>query len=172
MNFDDPYYQRLRTFLDASKGETDRGRSLVAASLIEEMLEEVLRGYMLEGVASKSLFDGPNAPLSTFSAKSNASRALGLISGSEYQDIEAVRKIRNAFAHSVLVSFEDQKIRSWAAALKTGMSLLDALEKDHPSRADDPKQRFGMVTTSLVLALYNRAHYTKKAKLEDRHWPE
>jgi len=96
------------------------------------MLEEVLRSFLLEGAATKSLFEGPNAPLSTFSAKSSATRALGLISRSEYQDIEAVRKIRNAFAHSVLVSFEDQKIRSWAAALKTGISMLDALEKGHP----------------------------------------
>ena len=171
MKFDDPYYQRLRIFLDASNSETDRGRALVAASLIEEMLEEVLRGLFIEGTATKSLFDGPNAPLSTFSAKTAASRALGLITLTEFQDIEAVRKIRNAFAHSVLVSFDDQKIKSWAASLKTGMSTLDALEKGQTSRVDDPKQRFAMVTTSLVSALYNRAHYTRKVRLEERDWP-
>ncbi len=167
---DDPFYERLHTFLNATKGETDRGRSLVAASLIEEMLEVVLRGFFLDTSATKKLFDDPNAPLSTFSAKASTSRALGLISHEEFSDIELVRKIRNAFAHSVMCSFDNDKIKSWASSLKIGMSSLDVLEKGHKSRVDDPKQRFGMVTTSLVTSLYNRAHYVKKERLEDRSW--
>lgn len=168
---DDPFYERLHTFLNATKGETERGRALVAASLIEEMLEEVLRGFFVDDPATKKLFDDPNAPLSTLSAKASASRALGLISADEFGDIELVRKIRNAFAHSVMCSFDQEKIKSWASALKVGMSTLDAFEKGHKSRVDDPKQRFGMVTTSLVSSLYNRAHYVKKERLSDRTWP-
>lgn len=167
---DDPFYERLHTFLNATNGETERGRALIAASLIEEMLEEILRGFLLDNSATKKLFDDPNAPLSTFSAKASASRALGLISAKEFSDIELIRKIRNAFAHSVMCSFENEKVKSWAVALKLGMSSLDALEKGHKSRADDPKQRFGMVTTSLVTSLYNRAHYVKIERLEDRSW--
>jgi len=169
---DDPFYTRLHTFLNATRSETDRGRALVAASLIEEMLEEVLRCFFLENSATKKLFEDPNAALSTLSAKASASRALGLISHEEFSDIELVRKIRNSFAHSVMCSFEDEKIKSWTIALKVGMSVLDALEKGHKSRVDDPKQRFGMVTTSLVTSLYNRAHYVKKERLNDRDWPE
>ncbi|PZX45670.1 mannitol repressor [Roseinatronobacter thiooxidans] len=168
---DDPFYERLHTFLNATKGETERGRALVAASLIEEMLEEVLRGFFLADSATKKLFDDPNAPLSTLSSKASASRALGLISAEEFRDIELVRKIRNAFAHSVMCSFDNDKIKSWASALKVGMSTLDALENGHKSRVDDPKQRFGMVTASLVSSLYNRAHYVKKERLTDRTWP-
>ena len=170
--FDDPYYDRLRTFLNASNSETERGRALVAASLIEEMLEEVLRAFLLDGVATANLFDPPNAPLSTLSAKASASRALGLISSDEFRDIELVRKIRNAFAHSVLCSFDDQQILDRARALKVGMFNLDALEEGHKARVDDPKQRFGMVTTSLVSALYNRAHRVRKEKLKERDWPD
>ncbi|QPZ89777.1 hypothetical protein AKL02_001995 [Thioclava electrotropha] len=171
LTLDDPYYERLHTFLNATKDESDRGRALVAASLVEEMLEEVLRGFFLETSATKKLFTDPNAPLSTFSAKASASRALGLISCQEYSDIDLIRKIRNAFAHSVVCSFEDEKITSWAVSLKAGMSCLDALEKGHKSRVNDPKQRFVMVTTSLVSALYNRAHYVKKDRLTERVWP-
>ncbi len=165
-----PFYERLHTFLSATEGETDRGRSLIAASLIEEMLEEVLRGFLLENPATKKLFDDPNAPLSTLSAKASASRALGLITMEEFKDIELVRKIRNAFANSVTCSFKDNKIKDWASSLKTGMSDLDGLKKGHKSRVDDPNQRFGMVTTSLVTSLYNRAHYVKKERLVDRSW--
>lgn len=168
---DDPFYERLLTFLSASNGETDRGRALVAASLIEEMLEEVLRAFLLEGAATKNLFDAANAPLSTFSAKASASRALGLISIEEFRDVELVRKIRNEFAHNVLCSFENPKVGDWARALSVGMSILDSLDEGDESRVDNPKARFGMVTMSIVSSLYNRAHYAKKEKLRERVWP-
>lgn len=168
---DDPFYELLRTFLTTSNGETDRGRALVAASLIEEMLEEILRAFLLEGVATKNLFDSSNAPLSTLSAKTSASRALGLISTEEFRDIELVRKIRNEFAHSVLCSFDNQNVRDWAKRLSVGMSILDDLEEGHESRVGDPKARFGMVTMSIVSSLYNRAYHVRNEKLSDRKWP-
>jgi mannitol operon repressor len=171
MTFEDSFYDRLRTFLHVSTDETDRGRALVAASLIEEMLEEVLRAFLLSNVATKKLFDVANAPLSTLSAKSSASRALGLITAEEFRDIELVRRIRNAFAHSVLCSFEDTKVRDWANALKIGMGYLDALDINHSSYVNNPKQRFGMVTASIVSSLYNRAHHVRAQRLEDRDWP-
>ena len=168
----DPFYDRLHLFLNASRSETDRGRALVAASLIEEMLEEILRSYLLEISSTKKLFEAPNAPFSTLSAKTLACRSLGLISTAEFRDIELVRKIRNAFAHSVMCSFEDQQIQDWSKALKVGMSLLDELEDGHKSRVDDGKQRFSMVTTSLVGGLYNRAHYVKKDRISEKSYPD
>lgn len=171
VSFEGPFYDRLRLFLDASNSETDRGRALVASSLIEEMLEEVIKAFLLENAATRNLFEAANAPLSTLSAKTSASRALGLISADEFRDIEIVRKIRNAFAHSVLCSFDDTKIKDWACGLKVGLTCLDALDKDHESRVDNPKQRFGMVTTSIITSLYNRAHYVRKQKLSDIAWP-
>ncbi|UWP99248.1 hypothetical protein [Aliiroseovarius crassostreae] len=167
----DLYYKRLHTFLDASNSETERGRALIAASLIEEMLDEILRGFLLDTKATAKLFNGPNAPLSTLSSKGLASAALGLISQSEHRDIELIRKIRNEFAHSVMCSFDDDKIRSWAEELKVGMSSLDALENGHGSKVRDPKQRFCMVTTSIVSSLYNRAFYVRKEKLKACIWP-
>lgn len=170
--WDDQFYDRLRTFLDATNSETDRGRALVAASLIEEMLNELLRGFLLNNSASKKLIDQSNGPLATFAAKSCASRALGLISHEEFSDIELVRRIRNDFAHNVMCSFDDEKIRRQAAQLKIGMSELDALERGHEARVGDPKQRFSMVITSLVISLYNRAHHVKRERLVDRTWPQ
>lgn len=168
---DGPFYARLRMFLDTTNNETDRGRALVTASLIEEMLEEILRGFLLENSAIKKLFEAPNAPLSTLSAKSAVSRALGLISDEEFRDIDLIRRIRNAFAHSVMCSFDDNHIKKWASNLKLGMSFIDALEKGDKAHVDDPKQRFGMVSASLVTSLYSRAHYVKENRLKDRKWP-
>lgn len=170
--FNDPYYERLRVFLDASNSETDRGRALVSASLLEEMLEEILCGFMLDIKEQRTLFDAPNAPLSTLSAKSLLTRSLGLITALEFKDIDTVRKIRNNFAHSVLCSFDDDKIIGLSNNLRVGMTILDALPKGDKSRVDDPRGRFSMVTTSLITSLYNRAHYAKKLRLNETDFPE
>lgn len=167
----DPYYDRLNLFLTSSNNETDRGRALVVASLIEEMLEEILRNFLLENKETKTLFEAPNAPLSNFSAKSLLCRSLGLISKTEFKDIDILRRIRNEFAHHVLCTFEQQKIADLAASLTTGMEHLDHLPKGNKLRVEDPKSRFGMVSTSLVTRLYNRAHYVKKARLSELQWP-
>lgn len=144
---------------------------LVAASLIEEMLEEILRSFMSENKATQSLFDGGFSPVGSLSAKAALARSLCLISAEEFVDIGLVRRIRNTFAHSVMCSFDDPKIRDWSLKLKVGMEALDALDSGHKSRVDKPIARFSMVTTSLVTSLYNRAHYVTRERLEDRAWP-
>ena len=164
----DPYYDRLRIFLNASNSETDRGRALVAASLIDEMLEEIIRSYLLPGNATNRLFGSPHAPLSSFSAKIQLCRSLALISAEEYRDIEIVRKIRNKLAHSVLCFFENDRIKDWGRSLKIGMSYLDTLPEGDKSRVDEPRHRFNMVTTSLVSTLYNRAHYVRQARVSEQ----
>lgn len=167
----DPYYDRLNLFLKFSNNETDRGRALVVASLIEEMLEEILRNFLLENAATKNLFEAPNAPLSTFSAKSLICRSLSLITKEEFKDIDTIRRIRNEFAHNIMCSFEQQKIADLSASLTVGMGYLDRLPKGDKSRVEDPKSRFVMVSTSLVTGLYNRARYVKKGRIQEAVYP-
>lgn len=167
--FNDPFYDRLRLFLEASNAETDRGKALVSASVVEEMLSEILQAFLANGTETKRLLD---TPLSTLSAKALMCRSLRLISAMEFRDVDLVRKIRNEFAHSVTCSFKDQKIKNWAQELKVGMDALDALETGDKNRVDDPRQRFGMVTTSIVSTLYNRAHYVRSLKVIDRDFPD
>jgi len=172
LQFDDPYYDRLRNYLNTLREETDRGCTLIVAALLEEMLEEVLRGFLIETPATDSLFKAPYAPLSTLSAKAAASRSLGLIDANEFRDIELIRKIRNEFAHNLKCSFDEPQLRDRANALQVGMGILDALEAGHVSKVTDPRQRFMMVATSLVSALYNRRHHVVKNKAQDVSWPD
>jgi hypothetical protein len=171
LKIDDAYYRRLREYLHANNKESERGQVLVASSLIEEMLAEILSAHLLETRSTTKLFDGPNGALSTLSAKSHLARSLSLITSNEYSDIELVRKIRNRFAHNVLCSFEDDEIASWSSRLQVGMSALDGLPAGDKSRVTSPRQRFGMVSTSLVSSLYNRAHYVRLSRTEERDWP-
>ena len=167
----DPYYDRLNLFLKSSNNETDRGRTLVVASLIEEMLEEILRNFLLENTATKNLVESPNAPLSTLSAKALICRSLSLITKKEFKDIDTIRRIRNEFAHNIMCSFEQQKIADLSMSLTVGMEYLDHLPKGDKSRVEDPKSRFGMVSAALVSGLYNRAHYVKKGRIQEAAYP-
>lgn len=143
----------------------------MASSLIEEMLDEILRARLLVGEVTNLILDGGSAPIGTFSAKSKLSRSLCLISEEEYRDVDCIRRIRNKFAHSVLCSFEDQQVSDWTRNLRVGMGALDDLEKGDKSRVDEPQARFSMVSTALVNILYNRAHYVLETKVSDVPWP-
>jgi len=50
----------------------------------------------------KCLFE-PFRPLSTLSSKIVMAHALGIISSDTFKELEKIRKIRNAFAHSLVV---------------------------------------------------------------------
>lgn len=171
-NTDDPYFRQLNTFLNTSNSESERGRVLVASSLIEEMLEEILRARLSDGETTSLLMNGGSAPIGTFSAKAKLSRSLCLISEKEYRDIDLIRRIRNKFAHSVRCSFQDQQITDWAMNLKVAMGDIDALDQDGEMfRVDPSLSRFSMVSTALVVRLYNRAQHVLETKVKDVYWP-
>jgi DNA-binding MltR family transcriptional regulator len=84
--------------------ESDRGCVLVGAAILERRLEDIFRHvFDRNGIAKKlqdALFDA-NGPLGTFSSKAKLAYSLGLIPKNTYEDLDAVRRIRNDFAHSV-----------------------------------------------------------------------
>jgi len=100
-------------FLEEFQDETDRGASILAGTILEEKLKNILTEYFIECRQSKELLDGNNAPIGTFSSRLNMAYALGLISDYEYIDCNIIRKIRNEFAHKfeLAFSFENPKIK-------------------------------------------------------------
>src|SRR5947209_1634118 len=97
-------YPNLKDFLpylDGLNKESPRGQVLISIGYMEQVLEDILRAFMLEIKTVDDLFKGGNAPIGTFSAKMKAAYALGLISEDEFHDFELIRRIRNHFAHSM-----------------------------------------------------------------------
>jgi DNA-binding MltR family transcriptional regulator len=109
--------------------ESERGIVLLAATLLDENLELLLRHHF----ASKSkkiidpLFDG-FGPLATFSGKIKISFAFSIITDDEFHDLEILRDIRNHFAHQYeKASFDEQWIVARTRNLrlpKTATKLL------------------------------------------------
>jgi len=94
-----PEVLELADFLHEFNEESDRGMALVAASLLDERLKGIIEAFLLKGKVSSELVNGFNAPLGTFSARTSAAYALGLIQKNEFDEINLIRKIRNEFSH-------------------------------------------------------------------------
>jgi hypothetical protein len=92
----------LTFFLTEFARESDRAAVILASAMIDESLKELLEAFLVPCSTSEDpIFDGSNAPLSTFSARIESAYRFGLISPSFAKCLHIVRKIRNSFAHDV-----------------------------------------------------------------------
>lgn len=112
-------------------GESARGVVLVSAAMLEEALREVLLPYLLPNASSNdTLFDGPNAPLSSFSAKIDMAYRLGLTTDRFCRDLHIIRRIRNDVAHRP-AGFEFEHA--------SAKERIEALSRSHGIFARSPK---------------------------------
>jgi mannitol operon repressor len=149
-------------YLEELNRESPRGKVLVSTGYLEQMLEEILRAFMLEVKTVDDLFEGGNAPLGTFSSREKMCHALGLISDNEFHDIDQIRRIRNHFAHRMSASSSGPTIKD----------RCNSLRHRAPNYAEikiDAEGQFTSAATGMLLNMVNRAAYVanKKLKLED-----
>jgi DNA-binding MltR family transcriptional regulator len=104
--------------------ETDRGCTLLAASLIDLELTELLKQTFVQNEKILKKIFSPNGPLGTLSSKIDIWYCLGNCSKVIYNKMHVIRDIRNEFGHSFkALSFDDkiisQKIKSIALSSHT-----------------------------------------------------
>lgn len=102
--------EELMEMMKHTKNESDRGITLIVAAQIEECLRRILESVLIESTETKNLFDGPYAPFGALSGKTQAAFVMGLLTKSERDRIDAVRKVRNVFAHQASASFDHPDI--------------------------------------------------------------
>lgn len=119
-------------FRRALTGESDRGCALFAAAYLDKTLSDLLFLSLVESKKIEfELFEG-NAPLATFSSRIKMAFYLGRISGECRSDLEAIRKIRNDFAHDANhISFETQSIADRCRTLGFSYHLKEARPRAH-----------------------------------------
>ena len=159
-----PHLKDFLPFLDDLNKETARGAVLVAAAYLERQLGEIVASFLVEGRPAKNLLEGFNAPLGTFSARSAAAEALGLISADEFEDLQRIRKVRNEFAHNHRATFSDPTIAGLCSALTHSA-------KDYGDIVVGARGQFTTAAVSLILKFTNRPHYVSKQRLARRSWP-
>ncbi|WP_454762327.1 hypothetical protein [Caulobacter segnis] len=153
--------EEYRDFARALSKESDRGQVLSVAHYMDILLERTVRAFLVEGKAANDLLTGFNAPLGTFSVRISAARAMGLIDDHEANALIGVRELRNAFAHTVAVDLEAEKVL--AATRK--LAKYAGLTPHHP-----PFVCY-MAGMQLASALLNRAYHAEQQRLSQRAWP-
>lgn len=83
--------------------QTDRGAALVAAALIDATLTRAVAVRLVGFKDFKEIiFEKEGAPLGSLFAKTKMARALGVLGPVTEGHTDAIRRIRNQFAHSAL----------------------------------------------------------------------
>jgi mannitol operon repressor len=144
--------------------ESARGRVLISCGYLDELLRETLVAFFIEDDNSKRLVEGFNAPLGTLSTRISAAFALGLISEREFRECNALRRVRNRFAHNVQASFDMQEIRDLC-------QNLTYAARDYGTLTHDACDRYTTAAIALILNLVNRPHYVSKKRLQVQDWP-
>jgi mannitol operon repressor len=159
-----PETLELSELLKGFNKESDRGRALVAASLLDQRLKGILEAFLLKDKVSSQLVDGFNAPLGTFSARTAASYALGLIQKNEFDEINLIRKIRNEFGHQwKAITFRSARV----ADLCNKLPWLGPVDIGR----DEPKVRFTFAVVVLLTDLMWREKLVLKEQRVGRKWP-
>lgn len=91
--------------------DSDRAVAIVAASLVESRLQQMLVSHMVQDHKCLNSLFNSSGPLGSFSAKIRLAFVMGLTSTQFTQELENMKKIRNEFAHRIHVySFEEKTI--------------------------------------------------------------
>lgn len=161
----EPEIEQLGKFLACFNRESDRGAALVAASMIDEQLEQILSAFLIDSSAAKDLVSGFNAPLGTFSSRALAAAALGLIQENEFREITLIRKIRNEFGHGwEPITFESENVAAHARKLPwLGPAELEATSGN--------RARFNGAVAILLTDLMWRVRLVLSERRTSRKWP-
>lgn len=111
--------EKIATQMIAERG---RGAILVGAARVDTALENLLKSVMTPGAPRDDNLFKPERPLGTFSAKIALAARLSLIEKPVEKAIQAIRKVRNEFAHS----FDDISISNELHQSRLAEAYVDA----------------------------------------------
>jgi len=147
----DEWFGELNQLIALLDGLDDRGLVLSLAAFAEDALRKLIQSFLIPSNAATSLVDGFNAPLGTFSSRSKAAYAMGLLTEVQFEDLERLRKIRNHFAHS------------WQKTSLDSTATRDIVRNLSPYRLhdrfeEDLSKRFKFSITSLLTEIQSASH--------------
>jgi hypothetical protein len=161
----EPEIEELGRFLSEFNKESDRGAVLIAGTMLDDRLKEILKSFLADFKSSVDLLEGFNAPLGTFSSRIAACFSLGLIQKNEFEELNIIRKIRNEFAHTWNdTSFEKGTIKDLCSKLP----WLGPIEFEANSTL---RQRFNAAVAILLTDFLWRARLVLKERRQERIWP-
>lgn len=130
-----------------------RGCAVLAHALLEDMLRQCILANMtdLNKDEQDRLFVG-SGPLSSFSSKIQLAYAFKIIGTKTRHDLDTIREIRNAIAHTSLkIDFDTPEV----ASLCAGLHCLNVAKESRDSNFT-PRQKFVVATKILMIHFIGR----------------
>jgi DNA-binding MltR family transcriptional regulator len=107
-----PAKPEIDAVMDSLKDRDDLHTAIIAVSIVEATLEEIIvtRLHSRGKDLLRNLFEN-QGPLSDFNSKILIAQAFGIITPPMTNELNVMRKVRNAFAHArIPLSFEDEPV--------------------------------------------------------------
>lgn len=145
-----------RALLEEYAKESDRAQAILITNALDLWLSELLRAYFVDNEEVVDELLENERPLATFAARIKCAYCIGLLTESEYSDLNLIRKVRNRFAHDLQgLSFDDAEISGWCKQLKgIPTPMPDGIE-----RLSDPRPGFS--NCAIVIAQHLQAAIKK-----------
>jgi hypothetical protein len=151
---------QLVTKREIRTGRSDRAVAILIAIQLEEALHQALLGWLrpLSKTEHNQIF-GATAPLSGFAARIRMSYAMGVIGSKTRDELNVIREVRNAFAHSGReLSFDTPEVRNACAFLSAAYWQMGGQEarrgRKVPGR--DARDRYHAAAENIIFRLQVR----------------
>lgn len=106
--------------------QDDRSAVILAGALVDMMLGALLRKALLPSPTDRDALLGERGAVSNLYAKNLLSHRLGLIDDDMFNAINAIRDIRNVYAHRL--EYSDLTVEPYVSKIKEAYSLLSWYE--------------------------------------------
>jgi DNA-binding MltR family transcriptional regulator len=115
----------------------ERGIAIVLPKVIENHLTSILKAAMRPNTAISNDLFSPRGAFGNFGTKIRLSYMLELIDDALYKDLIIINKIRNEFAHKIIIkNFDQPPINAWIKDMHVYSTLI-ALRNNRSKEPDD-----------------------------------
>jgi DNA-binding MltR family transcriptional regulator len=143
ISLDAHYYRRI---FDEAIKQNDRTAAIVLYAALDDLIVHHMKWHLRTGKKTEKLFDG-NGPLANSANRLDLVYALMWIDTGIYQASHVFRRIRNDFAHNVVIASFDQaevfdRIQSIEPKTSEDAISQEFFSKFSASRMEDPRKYF------------------------------
>jgi hypothetical protein len=139
--------------------KSDRAAAILGAAFLEAHLGELIGSFFVDACDQDCSLLDADRPLGTFAARVRGAYCMGLISKTEYHDLNLIMQIQHAFANQVYgPAFTDNGIREKCFQLRIPRQVL------LPAETHTPRQLFVFATAILTQQLAWRAEQAEKKR--------
>lgn len=162
----------MKPFERETRTKSDRGAAILLSTNLENQLQRAIELLLfLDSNDARDLFGSERSPLGTFSSKIRIARALRLLGPVTERNLDIIRSVRNAFAHTRMpITFKTPAIFDACSLLvvptqRHGRKMGGDIDDAALSGRDRFTQVCGVTGFNLTMLFWDCPRTLKKAAL-------